>query len=367
MKKNLHDAGFKQSFANRLDSAIRAGQQGQTIGIPIGPDTSRIISELIAVDIEEIARKNIPDLDNRAVRFVDDIMIGINDDETPSSVLRGLSAALYEYELEINAEKTSSHGVGAPHAPEWIHYVRNYELSNNEARQRDDLDSYFEQAIFLADANPRDNVMLFAVRRAASFTVHAKNLQHLVRWFLYAARRAPSCLSFVAEHLAANHQNVIASNAEIVQFIEKLLPVKAEAAHTEEIAWLLFWSREIEAKLPATLFDKIKILRSSILGLLTLELRHKNLIEGSLKLSEWHASAVEDGLKSEMWLLAYEGTKKDWWLGSTDTKFIADHEFFGDLWSKGVSFYDPTKKATKKEFSVFSSGNSLTAMFAGYP
>lgn len=367
VKGKLHDAEFRQSFANRLDAAIRAGQQGQTIGIPVGPDTSRIISELIAVDVEEIARENIKNFNDRAVRFVDDIIIGIDDDETASSVLRGLSTALYEYELEINAEKTLTFGIGSPHAPEWTHYVRNYQLSGREGRQRDDLDSYFEQAIHLADSNPRDNVMLFAVRRAASFSIQKSNLQHLIRWLLYSARRAPSCLSFVAEHLAANHQEMVVSSKEISSFIEKLLPLKAEAAHTEEVAWLLFWAREIETKLPLQIFEKIKLLRSSVVGLITLDLRSRGLIDGVLKVPDWRLIANEDGLKSEMWLMAYEATKKGWWSANVDPKFIAEHAFFGDLWQKSISFYDVDKKAEKKDFSVFSRRNLFDSGFSGYP
>ena len=76
-KANHHSAAFKASFANNLDKAVGSGQEGQTIGIPIGPDTSRIISELIAVEVEQIAKSYIPDLDQRAVRYVDDMLIGL--------------------------------------------------------------------------------------------------------------------------------------------------------------------------------------------------------------------------------------------------------------------------------------------------
>jgi hypothetical protein len=37
---------------NKLDWCLRRGQDGQTIGIPIGPDTSRIIGELICSAID---------------------------------------------------------------------------------------------------------------------------------------------------------------------------------------------------------------------------------------------------------------------------------------------------------------------------
>src|SRR3546814_5011434 len=56
VKASHHTTAFKGHFANHLDKAVGAGQEGQTIGIPIGPDTSRIIAELVAVVVEEIAK-----------------------------------------------------------------------------------------------------------------------------------------------------------------------------------------------------------------------------------------------------------------------------------------------------------------------
>ncbi len=115
-KENHHTSTFKQSFANGLDKAVAAGQSGQTIGIPIGPDTSRIIAELLVTELEEIVRKDISDFDTRAVRYVDDFLIGLSDTETPEAILSKVSAALYEFELELNGEKTSIHGIGMLHS-----------------------------------------------------------------------------------------------------------------------------------------------------------------------------------------------------------------------------------------------------------
>lgn len=352
-KANHNDKVFKSSFANQLDKAVGAGQQGQTIGIPIGPDTSRIISELIAVEVEEIVRTHLPDLDNRAVRYVDDILIGLNDHETPSAVLSALSLALYEYELELNAEKTVTLGLGCAHAPEWINYIRTFELNSRAGRQRDDLDSYFEQALFLADANPRENVLLFAAKRAASFNVDQSNISHLVRWLLYSSRRAPSCLSFVAEHLAATASTHFLPDEEIESFILQQLPLKAEAVHTDEVAWLLFWAREIGLKLPVAAFEKVTKLRSSAVGLITLDLRERGQIDGKLTVTEWRKAATTDGLKSELWLIAYEATKKGWWKGKCSSNFITGHPFFAAIWNKEIEFYDPKKRARKRVSPTF--------------
>src|SRR3546814_9550733 len=66
VKASHHTNAFKGHFANHLDKAVGAGQEGQTIGIPLGPDTSRIIAELVAVEVEEIAKEHIPDFQERS-------------------------------------------------------------------------------------------------------------------------------------------------------------------------------------------------------------------------------------------------------------------------------------------------------------
>lgn len=361
---------FKKSYGNLLDKAIGSGQQGQTIGIPIGPDTSRIISELIATEVETLVHQHIPDYKERAVRYVDDMIIGLKENETASAVLSGLSSALYEYELELNAEKTVMHGIGCHHSPEWINYIRSFEMNKKSSRQRDDLDSYFEQALHLADANPRENVMLFAAKRAASFIPDGSNKAHLVRWLLYAARRSPSCLRFVAEFLAPHHKDDNQPKTEIEEFILQQIPLKAEAAHTEEVAWLLFWAREIGLKVPVGAFDKVRMLRSSVVGLLSLDLRQGGLVDGNLKVPEWKSFATADGLKSEMWMIAYEATKKGWWPGSNKSNFISEHPYFSDMLTKDVEFYDLKKKVKGADASfalpfvptILSGGGS-----GGYP
>ncbi len=46
-------------------------------------------------------------------------------------------------------------------------------------------------------------------------------------------------------------------------------------------------------------------------------------------------------------MVAYEATKKGWWSSNLPSGFVSGHPFFGDLWNKGVEFYDVEKKARK--------------------
>jgi Reverse transcriptase (RNA-dependent DNA polymerase) len=129
VKSNINKPEFKKHFSNELDKALRAGNNGQTTGIPIGPDTLRIISEIVACGFEDNVIELLPDIQDRGVRYVDDMIIGLEDSETPDAVLAAISTSLYEYELDLNIEKTSVHGLGAKHAPEWMHFLKRFQVS----------------------------------------------------------------------------------------------------------------------------------------------------------------------------------------------------------------------------------------------
>jgi Reverse transcriptase (RNA-dependent DNA polymerase) len=371
VKEHFATARFKQSFANQLDKAVAAGQSGQTIGISIGPDTSRLLSELIATELEEIVRREIPDLDVRAVRYVDDILVGLADTETPDAILAKFSTALYEYELELNGEKTSVHGLGFSHAPEWNHFIRNFVISNRVSQQRDDLDSFFEQALHLADANLRDNVLLFAAKRSATFEIADENWNHFIQWLLYVARRSTTCMSFIVQHLSrASASGKDLPLEQIREYIHRQVSIRTEAAHTSEVAWLIFWARELQIQLEASVLNAVGRLRSSVCALLVFDMIQHGLIDEQVETTFWESFANADGLKSEMWLVAYEATKKNWWLRPRNSEYITSHRFFDELWRRNVEFYEPERRSRPQvgqPFFAMVARLSTGAGVGGYP
>jgi hypothetical protein len=293
-----------------------------------------------------IIKKFLPDIDERGVRYVDDMIIGLKDSETPDAVLAKISSSLSEYELDLNIEKTSIHGLGAKHAPEWMHFLKRFQISGRSDGQRDDIDSFFEQTFYLSDENYRENVIRYAVRRATGFNVDHNNWYHFIRCLLYAARRGPSSLSIIVEYtISAYTSGRPLPLNEIRAFIEHNVVLSAEAAKTFEVAWLLFWARELQIALPAQLFEPVTQLRSSVLALLTSDLRSRGLLIGDIAEEQWSGHATNKGLRSEMWLAAYEITRKEWWKQSQSGSFIKSDAYFSVLDALDISFYDTSKKA----------------------
>ena len=109
---SLHGKGVAKAnrsdislLGNRIDTLVRNAQDGQTIGIPVGPDTSRIIAEVIGAGIDAI----IADIDGPRrgdlIRFVDDITGGANTIEEADHLVSTFRRAAHAYELELNDSK----------------------------------------------------------------------------------------------------------------------------------------------------------------------------------------------------------------------------------------------------------------------
>jgi hypothetical protein len=93
-----------QLLGNKLDLWTRETQDKQTGGIPIGPDTSFLIAELIGTRLDVELRQRLPSV--RGIRSIDDYFLyfdSISEAETGLAVLHGIARG---FELEINDPKT---------------------------------------------------------------------------------------------------------------------------------------------------------------------------------------------------------------------------------------------------------------------
>lgn len=95
---------YDASLGAQLDKAVRKGQDNQTIGIPVGPDTSRIIAEIVAVSIDARVQAELKLEADSIVRNVDDWYIGFDNAGQAEEAIAVLAAAARDYELEISPD-----------------------------------------------------------------------------------------------------------------------------------------------------------------------------------------------------------------------------------------------------------------------
>lgn len=115
-EKAKKEQNNKDVWFNQIDKYQRLTKRTETNGVPIGPATSNIISELILARIDE--KLNAEGFE--FIRFVDDYTAYFNTYEKAEEFIRRLSEELSEYKLLLNVEKTIIKQLPSPSAPEWI-------------------------------------------------------------------------------------------------------------------------------------------------------------------------------------------------------------------------------------------------------
>ena len=94
---------YEGTFADRLDLLVRSCNRNQTVGVPIGPETSRILAEIISSRIDFDFSTQLGDLPGEVVdRLQDDWTVGSATLEKSEKILSVISSCYREYGLEIN-------------------------------------------------------------------------------------------------------------------------------------------------------------------------------------------------------------------------------------------------------------------------
>jgi len=104
----FEDTINKKEKGKELDEAVRLCQDNKSHGIPIGPSTSDIISEIIlsSIDIKSSKEFRKNNLDVIVTRFKDDYRILANTQEDAKECLMIISKNLGTYHLHLNEKKT---------------------------------------------------------------------------------------------------------------------------------------------------------------------------------------------------------------------------------------------------------------------
>lgn len=359
-KEHVNSPILKATLGNDLDILVRKGQDNQTIGIPVGPDTSRILSEIIAVALEIRFFELAPDAKGCAHRFVDDWFVGHNTAKSAEAAMRNLAQACAEFELELNLEKTVIIDAKDEIIETWPSELLSLAVSNrNENDQIKQLNSFFSQAFSLAKAHPSSNVMDYALKVARSFRISKQSYPLFESFVLRAARAYPITLPVVAQILVNYRQEgAPISSSRCKKLIEDELEKSVALRHTAEVAWVLFLAKALRINLSADTLKPICMVENSVWALLVLDLEDQGLIEGNLDKTYWNSLLVKENLTASCWLLAYEAHLKGW-LTSPDANFVDNHDWFKILKARKISFYD-----TKRNVETFKKSRERSALFA---
>lgn len=333
-------------LGNILDRDVRNTQSGQTMGIPIGPDTSLIISEIIACKIDEELAGKIDNLNG--ARYYDDYVLFFTNYANAEKTLKCLQSILSAYHLDINEEKTIIENFPTPFESAWSILLSRFEFGESKAGQATDLSRYFSLAFEYAQQNPRDTVLKYAVKRLESIKVSPENWDKFEALLLKSALCEPSTLPEVVRILISNETCV--SKERVKKLAQEIILSHCFKAHSFEVSWSLWLLRSFNIVLDTSIAEKVVASGDPVCILIVLDMQNCGLISGGLDTSTLELDLTPDSLFSDKWLLTYESVKKGW-LKPSDTELFSSNKYFNLLSKEDIEFYAENQQLEKIELS----------------
>lgn len=325
-------------FGNILDHRCMGTQDGQTIGLPIGPDTSHIIAEMIGVSIDESIRIALGGWP-KGFRYVDDFTFFFNTREEAERALAVIIKCVSAFELQINASKTKIVEVRELVQESWKYSLKKLKVSAKRRQQKDDIHHYFE-VLFSLEARFKDESLVkYGLKQLSSTIIKKSNWPIAEAYLLKCGYGFPNTLQVITQILVTYHRHDYQLNMDALgDFCRNLLGSASAANHHSETAWLLWLCKEIGIHLSPGLVKQVLQMESSVCSLIALDLNQSGLVSGDLDLADLRALATSQALVGNNWLLAYEGGRRRW-LSNEDIDFIQGDACFSALLSAGVEFY----------------------------
>jgi hypothetical protein len=129
-------AALEKHWSSQIDLAVQRGNSRETFGIPVGPDTSRIIAELLLAGVHQTEpfRRLIDD--RGAYRLVDDFFIGFEDELSARRCLEALRRTLWEYNLHLNEDKTDILESRRIFDTGWKYEINNFQIPDESPQKQ---------------------------------------------------------------------------------------------------------------------------------------------------------------------------------------------------------------------------------------
>ncbi len=333
------------TFANGLDYIIRQCQDQQTVGIPVGPDTSRIFSELIAgaIDAEFIRQ-----VDNHVsvARLVDDVYIGASTADEAHNLLSNYRDAIRHFELDINENKTRIFDAKQDLEPFWPvtirRELRGFSTSHPRRIQKAELVTYLDEIIRIANQENDDGIVKYAIRQMDDIKLWSTYWECLEPFLIRVAVNYPHCFDYVARVVSWRHRRQGVNERIWRNVCQNIISYHAPLGNDSEVVWACWLLKEINQQLTASQCEIIISKCGPFSVILMMDLVAKVGSVGRINIDLIYERLGDNPMLGSDWLLSYEAERIFGY--SLKSKNREDYGVFGDLIENGAQFYDQDAK-----------------------
>jgi hypothetical protein len=341
VKKNWNDMNL---LGNRLDQLIRNCQDSQSAGIPIGPDTSLLLAEILLTAADESIEVEFGAL--KGFRYVDDYELCFSNLSDAEKALRLIESTLSDFDLDLNPQKTRIEKLPLPLEDYWATELKLFELRLKTREQERDLISYFSRAFELAKENPNDYVLKYAIPKLRSIQIELDNWSLLQSILLQCLNNEPGTIPYVLEqYVRYSDMGYPIANDQLEETLNSQIKYHAPLGHGSEVAWSLWGAIAFQIMLDSDSASAVSQMEDSIVALLALDAEQRNLFPSSIDTGLWERYMNRGDLYGDQWLLSYEANVKGWIPSIGGRDHVFRDSYFSHLKRNDVHFYDESQAA----------------------
>lgn len=316
--------------------------------MPIGPERSRILAEIISSRIDLDFYTQLRDLPGDVVdRLQDDWTVGSETLKKSEKILSVISSCYREYGLEINGSKTSISHILASDRESWKSEISAFLSHRRGGLYRSRLGEFLALCLRLQLEYPSAPVLSYALSIIEGRRFVPEDIEVLESFLLKAAAIAPISMDRVCRIiLNIDHISGGLSKERLAKRFTSLAERHFENGALFEVIWLLYTLRGLKKPIKSSRIMKYaENVQSSSIRLLLLDMTSKDLCVTPAPAEKWENEINEQRILSDWsWLAAYEGIRNGW---LKDKQRVMARPFFKAMNSRNVVFYDPRRNVRK--------------------
>ena len=282
---------FKDEWFNKLDERQRQLKRNETQGVPIGPGTSNIISEVILAKVDEELKGKY-----NYVRFIDDYTCYCETYEQAESFIRELSNELCKFKMGLNIKKTVIDPLPKTIQSDWVVALGD-EIPDESEIGSNQVVRFLDFAVSLQKKVPDGSILKYAFKSILGRLNHFGK-EHALEYLLSLSMHYPVLIPLIDVY----HEAVCPiGKSQYSNQLTRLLEESALNHRSDSMCWLLYILIKNDCNIDISLAKDIIETRDCLAITLLSQTEHLNLVK------QFASELDRDDLYEldQFWLLLY--------------------------------------------------------------
>lgn len=334
--------------ADQLDTLIRNCQEKQSVGLPIGPDTSFLLAEAIGCRMDAEIERLLIGIDFDCLRYYDDYYFYTDTYSGAEKISKVVQNVFTDFQLKINEQKLKIEKSPISHLPNWSVLISNFHFYKVD---KFSLRSYFSLLLNQAYDFPSESnwIIQYGLNRFQFGNVIVPKAEWglFLHFLLKVVQIDASNIDQVFKIMYSYEEYIDEKSKKLLtNVLERLLVEHLNLHHSFEISWILWIVKSFDLRCQSLILEDIMMKGDGVSKIVCLDIISTNNYSGKrINLINIANTLVSADLWTENWLFTYESICQNWLTPAPSV--ISDHEYFQILKHFNVRFYDSNRQLVK--------------------